>query len=465
MLKKHPLIIFLTFYFLIWFGLTELLHSSTTISSDTVENVMWGLNPAIMYDKHPGLGALFLKPFLYAFSPLTANLICVTICLLVSWLFLHKINKMFFEKREAIFVTILSISSFFYMGEYFIQYNQNIILLPFWLSSAYFFIKAIKTNHNLYWILTTISVALGVYAKFQIAILAFCMLIYLCLKLKKEYISKIILCGFVGAILISPAIIALYNMDFMPLKWATFRFTESQNILLSILNGFFDIFFQFLNFAVAIIVVSYLLYKNKIQIMSVNTLKNDRILLSILGITPYFLFIIMEMKTPLPIGWLVCSSSLILPAIFLLLRINLKQFNLYKLVVICIIVNIVYFTFFNINSFFNYNMQSSNMGNNIATSAQEFIEENNLPEPQYASGDWKYSLYLPAFMSNHPKFIRDWQNTKPKGTMLLVFRECKHYNQSDLNGYNIISQGCQNVKLLDKYYPQSKPFTYIMVDS
>ena len=105
------------------------------------------------------------------------------------------------------------------------------------------------------------------------------------------------------------------------------------------------------------------------------------------------------------------------------------------------------------------------MGNNIALSAQEFIEKNNLPKPQYASGDWKYSLYLPAFMSNHPKFIRDWQNTKPKGTMLLVFRECKHYNQSDLNGYSIISQGCQNVKLLDKYPPQSKPFTYIMVDS
>lgn len=60
--------------------------------------------------------------------------------------------RLYFEHKEAIFVTLLSLLSFFYMGEFFPQYNQNIILLPFWTASAYFFIKAIDSNRTIYWL-------------------------------------------------------------------------------------------------------------------------------------------------------------------------------------------------------------------------------------------------------------------------------------------------------------------------
>ena len=121
--KINPFALFVVLFLVIWVGFTLLIHSSTSVSPDTVENMMWGMNPSLMYDKHPGLGPLFLIPFTYFFNPLLANLLATTICILITWLFLYKTLKIYFCEKEATFVSLLSVASFFYMGEFFLQYN------------------------------------------------------------------------------------------------------------------------------------------------------------------------------------------------------------------------------------------------------------------------------------------------------------------------------------------------------
>ena len=48
--KINPLVLFISLYIFIWAGLTLLIHSSTSISPDTAENIMWGFHPSFMYD-------------------------------------------------------------------------------------------------------------------------------------------------------------------------------------------------------------------------------------------------------------------------------------------------------------------------------------------------------------------------------------------------------------------------------
>ena len=440
MLKKiNPLLLFVLLYLLIWVGLTLLIHNPYSVSPDTVENMMWGLNPSLMYDKHPGLGPLFLIPFTYLFNPLLANLLATTFCILVTWLFLYKTLKIYFCKKEAIFVTLLSISSFFYMGEFFLQYNQNIILLPFWSAAIYYFIKSLDTNNSIDWILTAIALALGVYAKFEIGLLVIAMIICLAINFDRKYLKNILLATFVGSLSLAPGIVSLFNIDFATIKYASIRINESNtsviyNILLAIVNSLF----QLLNFAIGIIIVSYLFYKKKI--IKENSSSKKKILI-ILGITPYLIFCFLEaIKGKLPVEWLVCATIFVFPAIYSLLRIKLSVINLHKLALLIVTVNMIFFISFNLSSFTGKTIAHNNIGNSISLSAESFLTKNNLAEPQNVSGNWKYSLYLPVFMKSQPNYVREWQQSDTKGTMLLVYPDCNMDIDVNKYGYKLIKE-------------------------
>ena len=245
MKRISPLILFICLYLFIWVGMTLMLHSSTSISLDTAENIIWGMHPSLMYDKHPGLGQLFFIPFYSTFSPLLADLIAVTVCILITWYYLFKINRLYFDTNESMFVTLLSILSFFYMGEFFIQYKQNIILLPVWCASAFYFIKAIETNKIVFWILTAIAVALSVYAKFQIALLAISMLLYIAFNFDKKYLSNITLAVIIGTFLLVVGFISLYDTDFSTITYVTDRVSETNTgMFFNIMYSLFDSVFQ-----------------------------------------------------------------------------------------------------------------------------------------------------------------------------------------------------------------------------
>ena len=464
MLKKiNPLVLFVVLYIVVWVGFTLLIHSSTSISPDTVENMMWGLNPSLMYDKHPGLGPLFLIPFTYLFNPLLANLLATTLCVLVTWLFLYKTLKIYFCEKEAVFVSLLSMASFFYMGEFFLQYNQNIILLPFWSAATYYFIKALDTNRSLDWILTAIALSLGVYAKFEIGLLAIAMVICLALSFDRKYLKNIALATFVGSLSLAPGIISLFNMDFATIKYVTMRVSESNtSVTYNVLHAMVNSIFQLLNFAVGIIVLGYLFYKKKVHKESSSS---DKKILVILGIVPYLIFCLLEVvKGKLPVEWLVCTTVFVFPAIYSLLRIKVSTINLNKLVIFIAAVNMVFFIAFNINTFTSKKIAHNNIGNSISVSAENFLTKNNLPEPQNASGDWKYSLYLPVFMASKPSYIREWQQSNAKGTMLLVYPDCNMNINVDKYGYRLIKQECENVKPIDKFKTQHKPFNFYFIE-
>jgi hypothetical protein len=124
---------------------------------------------------------------------------------------------------------------------------------------------------------------------------------------------------------------------------------------------------------------------------------------------------------------------------------------------------LVYFTSFNINKFYGSNIEHNNIGDSIAISAQDFIKKNNLPSPTYVSGAWNYSFYLAVFMHTKPSFIRKWQTSNKKGSMILIFDGCNLNMNMKQYGYNLVKNECKSVKLIDKHKPQTAEFTYYYV--
>lgn len=463
MLKKHPLLVFTIGYLFIWIGLTLLIHSQTSISPDTAENMMWGMNLSFMYDKHPGLGPFFLQILTPIFPPLLANLIASAVCIITAWIFIYKLSKIYYQKQEAIFITILSAMNFFFMGEFFLQYNQNIILLPFWCASAYFFAKSVNENRLSDWVLLDIVAALGIYAKFQIGLLFLSMVLYLVLNFDKKYLKNILISFIVYMVVLLPGLISLYNLDFSTIRYIFDRTgANDTHLLFNTLRTIFDIFFQLLNLAFAFLVIAYLKRKNNIEFKN----KRNSILI-IMGLLPYLIFFILEeFKGELPVEWLVVVNSLLTISLYSLFKIRIKNINFKSIIIFGLLVNLVYFIGFNLNTFSDKQIEHNNIGSSVAIAADNFISKNNLAQPQYVSGNWKYSLYLPIFMKNKPAYIRNWEaNKNSKQDILLIFDGCgKQFDNTIIkNGYAIKKQECTEIYPIDKFSPKPNKFSYYLV--
>ncbi|MDE5005119.1 glycosyltransferase family 39 protein, partial [Francisella tularensis subsp. holarctica] len=79
-------------------------------------------------------GSLLIKLVLYVTSKLMlAGLICSCICMLIVIFFLYKLLKLYFNQNTTFFLIILALLSSVFGDYSFGQFNQNVILLPFWI--------------------------------------------------------------------------------------------------------------------------------------------------------------------------------------------------------------------------------------------------------------------------------------------------------------------------------------------
>lgn len=206
--KRTLICIFL--FFSIWIFGTLLIYSKYSLYVDVLENIKWSHHLATVYEKHPGLGALLMKIVLFFTSnPLLAGLICSSICMLIGIIYLYRLLSLYFDKDTTLFLVILSLMSGVFGDYSFVQYNQNVILLPFWVMTCYYFALVCQNNILKNWILLTLSAALGVYSKFEIGLLLITLFIFLLTKLNKKMFKNLIISLAIFIVLLIPLFIGL----------------------------------------------------------------------------------------------------------------------------------------------------------------------------------------------------------------------------------------------------------------
>jgi hypothetical protein len=348
------------------------------------------------------------------------------------------------------------------VGYFFIQYNQNTILLPFWTASTYYFLL-IQQGRNRYWFLLSLTYSLGMYAKFQmlqiIGVHFLCLLFFL----EKRYFKTILLVGIVFLISLVPEAIWLYNNDFITIKYILARSNDGVSIPF-IQKLLYSIFLNIssLSFLIPPILISILFFRKELSSYKENLSKKKKSFL-ICSLFPLIAFFILQVLFgQLPYEWLMPISILVFPGLTLLMRISFKSLSIKKVFLIAIIYHLIFFVVFNTFRYTGKQYLSVNTGNDIAIKADDFIKNKNI---EYVSGYNSY--YLAAFLYNKPRLARSLANITTKSMALISFAESdnKSTEQSLISqNFNVISHKCTSYETVNKIKNIQIPVCFYLVE-
>lgn len=459
---NRNLIIYLFLYLFIWVGLTALFYNKYAIAGNAAENLAWSNSLSVMYDKHPGLGPLVIRFFFFIThgNALLATVLSSGLCVLLSLIYTYKICKKFFSKEEATFITIISTFSAYYILQYFLMYNQNVILLPFWVMASYYFIKIFDDNSYKNWVLLAIFTALGVYAKFEILLLSGIMFIYILFRFKKEYLPKLIIASIVFFIAMIPIVLGIIEQNYAPILWI-FKETNSSvdsqqsRLFVKFLIGQFYNILPFIYTAGPVVILCIFIRLKKISYCGskkgfVSNLAHPLVVVWLYPLI--FVSILQSFSGKLPDGWVLALMALFIPAIYKLFDLKRSErIDLKKLIFILVVLQLLIFTGYNLIKYFNNNIISENTGNDIAKKADMFWGEYYKTPISYVGGHQGY--YLAVFSESKPIFLRDYNFISKGKKILIAFNNCNEQNYEALkySGFKILHKECTSMKTVNKY--------------
>ncbi|ASG68919.1 hypothetical protein CDV26_11510 [Francisella halioticida] len=453
------LIVYLFLYLFIWVGLTALFYNRYAIAGNAAENLAWSNSLSIMYDKHPGLGAFLLKilSVITGDDAILADVLSSGVCVLVSLIYTYKICKRFFSKKDATFITIISTFGAYYILQYFLMYNQNLILLPFWVITSYYFILIFDDNSYKNWLMLAVFTALGVYAKFEILLLSGIMFIYIIFYFKKEYLSKLITAAIVFCIAIIPAILGIIKQNYTPILWIFKEANSSGNshhysLLVNFFIGQFYNILPFIYSAAPIVIIYIFIRFKKITSNNKSFIYNITHPLVAVWLYPLvFVSLLQSFYGKLPDGWVLPLMALFIPAIYKLFNLKIvESINFKKLIFILVTLQFVIFASYNLVKYFNSNIISENVGNDIAKKADVFWSKYYQEPILYVGGYEEY--YLAAFSKSKPIFLRNYNLIYKNQKILIAFGNCDNHNYQALesSGFKILHKECIYINTVNK---------------
>jgi hypothetical protein len=170
--RRRPgttLAILLGLHLLVWTALPVLLGQSLPL--DAVEGLALGKEWQLGYWKHPPL-AWWLDDLAYRTSGTTTVVfllgpLSTVACMYLLWRFAREVV----EPISAL-IAVLSLESIHFFNYSAVQFNQNVIQLPFWVLTSWFFYRAVIDARNIDWLLAGIFLALTFWSKYSAVALA-----------------------------------------------------------------------------------------------------------------------------------------------------------------------------------------------------------------------------------------------------------------------------------------------------
>jgi 4-amino-4-deoxy-L-arabinose transferase-like glycosyltransferase len=218
-----PLSIWAAYHLTVWTILPLL--SNTCLPLDSIEAVMWGSQWEWGYDKHPPLSAW--APELFTTLLGDAGLYLLSqLCIVIAGLAIYKLGRLFkLTIRQCIFAVLL-LDMIYYYQFISVEFNVNIMQLPFWAWGWFFGIDAIQNKRRSSWIGLGACIALGALTKY----IAVFMLVPLFLAWwKRGELEEVLLspglyvAGVVSILLFLPHLIWMKNHDWITITYGLNR--------------------------------------------------------------------------------------------------------------------------------------------------------------------------------------------------------------------------------------------------
>lgn len=224
-LQRHlglprDLMIFLLVQAIAWTIVPALVTQSLTIN--TAELAMWTHEPFIVNYKHPGLITWIVALAFGVFgSHLWVSYLVAQIFVTSTYLFVFLLGRDILGERRALAGTLLLIGvSYFTLSA--LKLNHNTIQMPLWAAFSWALWRASARKTLLWWLIAATIAAASLYGKFSSGmLLAFGALWIVGDRATREQLKSrtpIIALGWF-LLLMVPLLVAMIDINFLPLKW------------------------------------------------------------------------------------------------------------------------------------------------------------------------------------------------------------------------------------------------------
>lgn len=461
------LLYFFFFYFLMYTIIPSLLVQS--VFPDSAENLALSHALSWSYSKHPPLGMFTLHLLqTMGLNNQWAAFTASTICLLTSLLFIYKISLLYLEKNEAVIATILSSLSYYFMLDFTLQYNQNTIMLPFWVASIYFFIKSTNENKMTQWLLLGCMCALGVLAKYESLLVIGCETIYLTIIFKKKYLKNLLVATAVFLAIITPHIYWLIHHPVTPINFFTNEAKESYNHIKIFVGA---LILQPANLCIALLALVYLVKTKKASIANEAKKLNNPLLF--LAFTPWIFFTVIAIFIRTHTEWGFPILALWIPALFYFF--NIKSSQVKKVFQLSVLTHtLIFITGMSALYFSKKTTRGNYPSQQIANSAQQFWANNttaNKPLRYIGSSSDSFAYYAVAYSPKKVLFLKhndfktsSWINRADfyKNGGVLIDVGCNK-NGNKPQHFNITKKQCFYAMQTNKLHPSKIYYTLYLV--
>jgi len=228
--------IFITAHLIFWTLVPSLTNQNLPL--DTIEALAWGSNLDWGFNKHPPMSAFFPEVFFQIFgSQDWAYYLLSQIFVLISFYYVFKFSKEFFNNDLLGFISVLLIEAIYFYNFTTPEFNVNVCQLPFWSLTVYFSWK-IYTSKEIKFtdcFLVGLFAAFGFLSKYLFLYLLVSidlLFIYLIfIKRERKFDFKYLITVEVFLIVLVPHLIWLNNNEFISITYGLARTGLEQSSL------------------------------------------------------------------------------------------------------------------------------------------------------------------------------------------------------------------------------------------
>ncbi len=220
---KLGLSLWSAYHLIIWTLLP--LFCNTCLPLDSIEAVMWGSQWQWGYDKHPPLSAW--TPELMSDVMGDAGVYLLSqVCIVLAGIGIYRLGRLLKLTKKQSLVAVLLLDTIYYYQFISVEFNVNILQMPFWAWAWYFGMDAVENRRMRSWLGLGICVALGALTKYiAVFLLAPLFAIWWARgELKKVLMSSgIYIAGGVSILLFLPHLVWMRNHDWITITYGLQR--------------------------------------------------------------------------------------------------------------------------------------------------------------------------------------------------------------------------------------------------
>lgn len=445
--STQPSVHRLLLYFLMGFALIYTVFPFLFYQSvfpDSAQNITWGHYLGWSYHRHPPLGTWLISFMdgLFADHQIAAFVSSV-LCLSVSLLFIYKLSSRYLAPKEALLACVFSSLTLYFLTNFVLQFNQNSIMLPFWVMVAYFSDKCMAENRWSDWLLLGMVAALGMLAKYETLLLIALAFGYLLIHFRRDYLPKLIGAFVLFVLFLMPHLIAIFS------KGATTIDTLHEKFLVNPPHGFlylhsvypFQALLQQLGHLLPAVLLLLFFFKTQQQSFEGSFENKGRFnFLSYLGWSPLLLVVFISLVFGLKIQpeWGFPLFAFSLPAIIAYYDLKIKPAYLTRLVILALVFHAgSLFAYKAIQFYISKPTRTSYPSQALAQKASSYWHEFTDQPIRYIGGEEVIYYYLGAYLPDKPLLLE--HNS---------FKESPWVKEEEVKkqGILLVMEGCDEMK-------------------